>query len=92
MHRHRLGFPAPLQVRSDDADAAAQFCRGISRERNPRGGGIWEPDPRTGYLWIFPVGNNYYHIGTGGIGLPVLEAFRQIGPLSQWVERPDEKF
>jgi len=25
--------------------------------------------PGLGYLWIFPVGNNHYHIGIGGIGL-----------------------
>ncbi|KQC04749.1 MAG: hypothetical protein APR53_02765 [Methanoculleus sp. SDB] len=24
--------------------------------------------PGLGYLWIFPVGNNHYHIGVGGIG------------------------
>ncbi len=25
--------------------------------------------PGLGYLWIFPLGNNQYHIGIGGIGL-----------------------
>ncbi len=25
--------------------------------------------PGIGYLWIFPLGNNHYHIGVGGIGL-----------------------
>jgi len=30
--------------------------------------------PGLGYLWIFPVGNDHYHIGIGGIGLVRLES------------------
>jgi flavin-dependent dehydrogenase len=30
--------------------------------------------PGLGYLWIFPVGNNHYHIGIGGIGLVRLDS------------------
>jgi flavin-dependent dehydrogenase len=37
--------------------------------------------PGLGYLWIFPLGNNQYHIGIGGIGLvqhnSLLERFYQ---------------
>jgi len=29
--------------------------------------------PGLGYLWVFPVGNNLYHIGIGGIGLARLD-------------------
>ena len=29
--------------------------------------------PGLGYLWIFPLGNNEYHIGIGGIGLERLD-------------------
>jgi flavin-dependent dehydrogenase len=29
--------------------------------------------PGLGYLWIFPLGNNQYHIGIGGIGLTRLD-------------------
>jgi flavin-dependent dehydrogenase len=29
--------------------------------------------PGLGYLWIFPLGNNQYHIGIGGIGLARLD-------------------
>jgi len=29
--------------------------------------------PGLGYLWIFPIGNNHYHIGIGGIGLVQLD-------------------
>jgi flavin-dependent dehydrogenase len=29
--------------------------------------------PGLGYLWIFPLGNNRYHIGIGGIGLVRLD-------------------
>jgi flavin-dependent dehydrogenase len=31
--------------------------------------------PGLGYLWIFPLGNNQYHIGIGGIGLARLDIF-----------------
>jgi flavin-dependent dehydrogenase len=30
--------------------------------------------PGLGYLWIFPLGNNHYHIGIGGIGLVRLDS------------------
>jgi len=30
--------------------------------------------PGLGYLWIFPIGNNHYHIGIGGIGLVQLNS------------------
>jgi flavin-dependent dehydrogenase len=30
--------------------------------------------PGLGYLWVFPLGNNMYHIGIGGIGLVHLES------------------
>ncbi len=43
--------------------------------------------PRLRDRWRF-----FQNARRSGIGLPVLEAFRKIGPLSQWVERPDEKF
>lgn len=37
--------------------------------------------PGLGYLWIFPLGNNQYHIGVGGIGIvthdSLLEQFFQ---------------
>ena len=29
--------------------------------------------PGLGYLWVFPLGNNQYHIGAGGIGLDRLD-------------------
>ena len=29
--------------------------------------------PGLGYLWIFPLGDNHYHIGIGGIGLSRLD-------------------
>ena len=29
--------------------------------------------PGLGYLWVFPMGNNQYHIGAGGIGLDHLD-------------------
>ena len=29
--------------------------------------------PGLGYLWIFPLGKNQYHIGVGGIGLARLD-------------------
>ena len=31
--------------------------------------------PGLGYLWIFPLGHNQYHIGIGGIGLARLDSF-----------------
>lgn len=31
-------------------------------------GMYWNPVPWPGYLWVFPVGNNQYHIGACGIG------------------------
>ena len=30
--------------------------------------------PGLGYLWVFPLGNNTYHIGIGGIGLARLDS------------------
>jgi flavin-dependent dehydrogenase len=30
--------------------------------------------PGLGYLWIFPLGNNHYHIGIGGIGFGRLDS------------------
>jgi len=30
--------------------------------------------PGLGYLWIFPLGNNHYHIGIGGIGCDHLDS------------------
>lgn len=29
--------------------------------------------PGLGYLWVFPLGNNQYHVGAGGIGLDRLD-------------------
>jgi flavin-dependent dehydrogenase len=31
--------------------------------------------PGLGYLWVFPLGNNQYHIGIGGVGLVQLDDY-----------------
>jgi flavin-dependent dehydrogenase len=46
----------------------------------PRGNGRLEAGvygnrvPGLGYIWVFPLGRNQYHIGIGGIGLTSLES------------------
>jgi flavin-dependent dehydrogenase len=43
--------------------------------------------PGLGYLWIFPLGNDQYHIGVGGIG-----PFRNAGVLEQFYRDSSERF
>ena len=31
--------------------------------------------PGLGYVWVFPLGNNHFHIGIGGLGLDHLDTF-----------------
>jgi len=43
--------------------------------------------PGLGYLWIFPLGNNQYHIGLGGVGRVMLDSL-----LDRFFKNSSERF
>ena len=63
--RSDLTFPTlqhrvAVEPRGDDRLEAGVYGNGV---------------PGPGYLWVFPVGQEQYHVGVGGVGLAGLESF-----------------
>jgi flavin-dependent dehydrogenase len=53
----------------------------------PEAGVFGNRIPGLGYLWIFPIRNNQYHIGIGGIGIARLDSI-----LDQFYEESAKRF